>query len=1267
MATILLQTAGAVLGGFFGPVGSAIGSAVGAMAGYSIDRALINGTRRIEGPRLTGTRPFTAEEGAAVPRIYGSARVGGTLIWATRFEETRTTKRQGAKGGPRVTEYSYFANVAFALCEGEIAGIRRIWADGREIDQTGVQLRVYRGTKNQPVDPLISAKQGEGNAPAYRGLAYVVIERFGLNDYGNRVPQFQFEVLRPAGSFGSKVKAVALIPGATEYGLSPVPVTRRKRPGETESVNRNVLHAGTDIEASLDELQMLFPNLEHVAVVATWFGDDLRAGHCRIRPGVTDRSGGYSQDWQVAGVSRGQAMQVSKVHGHAAYGGTPSDKSLRDAIAAIKARGLKVTLYPFIMMDVPGDNGLPDPYGGARQAAYPWRGRITCFPRSVDKTVLARAQVQAFYGNGQDWGYRRFMLHFARLAAAVGGVDAFLIGTELRGLTALRDQANTFPFVEALCDLAGEVRAIVGAGTALTYGADWSEYLGHQPGDGSGDVFFHLDPLWAHPAIDAVGIDNYMPLSDWRDADYSAPNPDGFASPYDMDGMGQAIAGGEGFDWYYASAEARLARERTPITDGAYGKPWVYRYKDIANWWSRPHHDRVGGVEKANPTAWQPRSKPIWFTELGCPAIDKGPNQPNVFPDPKSVENASPYFSNGGRSDAAQKRFLNAHLDHWAQGAGNPVSPIYGGRMVDPDRIYLWAWDARPVPAFPQRSDLWADGANWHCGHWLNGRAGNPETGDLINAILADHGIAPADVSGAEGTVTGYVISDPTTARQALEPLIDLFGLGVRQDAWGLSFRQETALRGEPIVIDEMVSEEGSAVIETVRSGDQDMPAEAILEFRDLFTEYQTISVRSRLLGAKGSRQHTISFPGVLEAGQGKNLLEERMNRLAGQREVVSFAVTQPDERIVPGAVIRVPASGSDADFIVTEIEDGLTRKVSARQIVRSLPAPWGPGAQASQAVPTILAGQPLALFLDLPMNGAGVPEDQFRVALWRKPWRTQNIFVSPEDTGFEYRNSVGRPANVGVLRGALGPGREGRIDRFATMAVELFGGETASISRLQLLNGGNAAAVRSVSGAWEVLQFETAEEIEPDVWRLGGLLRGQLGTGDAAASGALAGAYFVILDSAVEPAGLRASEAGLELNWRAGAAGVDFSDANFATSKEIGGIRAKLPLSPVHLRMRKAVGGLEFSWIRRGRIDADGWMPNEIALGEEREAYRIEIGTANGGVRRVGESVSPVWTYGAAQMAADFGAVPSELSVTIRQLSTAVGWGLPARRVFKV
>src|SRR5690606_18667707 len=142
-----------------------------------------------------------------------------------------------------------------------------------------------------------------------------------------------------------------------------------------------------------------------------------------------------------------------------------------------------------------------------------------------------------FSGSSSDWGFRRFVLHHARLAQAAGGVDAFLVGSELRGLTTLRDEDDDFPFVEALCTLVGEVRSMLGASTRITYGADWSEYFGHHPLDGTGNVYFHLDPLWAHTDIDAVGIDNYMPLSDWRDADHAAGNPDGFAGPYDPAGL----------------------------------------------------------------------------------------------------------------------------------------------------------------------------------------------------------------------------------------------------------------------------------------------------------------------------------------------------------------------------------------------------------------------------------------------------------------------------------------------------------------------------------------------------------------------------------------------------------------------------------------------------------------------------------------------------------------------------------------------------------
>jgi len=1289
MATLILQAAGAFLGGFLGPVGTALGGAAGSLAGYLIDRSLINSTLHHKGPRLSGMRPFTAEEGAPIPRVYGAARIGGTLIWATRFQESRRTEREGFKGGPRVTTYSYFANAAFGLCEGEIAGIRRVWADGREVDLTQVDIRIHRGSGTQTPDALVEAKQGEGNAPGYRGTAYAVLERFPLGDYGNRLPQMQFEVLRPVGGFGERIRAITLIPGSTEHGLATDVVTRSPVRGETETVNRHVLFGETDLDASLDELAMLCPNLKHVALVVTWFGDDLRAGACKVYPAKVDLGGmADTTGWRVSGETALTASAVSLHGGAAAYGGTPSDKSVIQAIQAIKDRGWKVTLYPFVMMDIPGGNELADPHGGSAQAAYPWRGRISCFPGpaqpgTTDRTSAARAQVEAFCGaampsdfvdgshtvgfagDPDDWGYRRLVLHYAHLAVLAGGVDAFLIGSELRGLTTLRDDRNAFPFVEKLVELAGDVREVVGPTVKLTYGADWSEYFGHQPP--SGDVFFHLDPLWASPDIDAVGIDNYMPLSDWRDEDHGGGSPDGFASPYDRDGLRSGITSGEGFDWYYVDAAGRKNRTRLPITDGLAGKPWVFRYKDIKSWWANPHYERVSGMEAALPTGWAPASKPIWLTELGCAAADKGPNQPNVFPDAKSSENALPYFSNGGRSDLAQRRFLAAHLDHWVPGsetfdpADNPLSSAYGGRMVDPERIYGWAWDARPFPAFPLDREVWKDGENWLFGHWLNGRMASVELGDLIDAILGDHGVA-GDAAAADGMVDGYWIAEPSSGRDALSALVELFDLSVSETGGQLRVRTIGAESGAAVdVADPVAAIDGRPAIERTRRPDHDLPSEATLGFGDPMIDYQSGAARAEETNTAGQNAAALDFPGGLQAGQAEALVADWLRRAWTGRETIRFATPAADRAAVPGGLISLPGR-ADGEFVVTAVEEGLVRTVEARRVLRAAPFPDRSRLPPQTAHGQDLAGRPLALFLDLPMVGDGQAADRFRVAIHARPWRSQQIYASPGDNGFELRSTVSDRATIGELAAALESGREGRLDEIGAIEVRLYSGALSSVPMIQLLNGANAMAIRSNAGPWEIVQFRDADEVAPSLWRLSGLLRGQLGTGDAAAAGAALGADVVLLDAAVRVAGLRAGEMGLTLSWKVGPAGHELTDRYFVTETHAGGVRSVLPLSPVHLRADRATdGSFAIAWTRRGRIDADSWLGTDIPLGEALERYVVRIAAPGGSVVREVTVLATSWTYGAAMFAADFAIPPDAINVTVRQVSQLAGEGLPA------
>jgi len=1273
MATLLLQAAGATVGGLFGPVGAMIGRAAGALAGNLIDRSIISGWTTVEGTPLESARIPGAQEGTAITRVYGTARVGGTLIWATRFVEEVTEERSGSKAtGPRVENFSYSANFAVGICQGPIAGIRRIWADGRELNQVGLEIRLHHGSEEQDPDPLIAAKQGGDNTPAYRGLAYVVFERLPLERFGNRIPVLQFEVIALKGALERSIRAMTIIPGATEHGYSPTIVTEELGDGAARHLNRNQLRNGTDWTASISELKDVCPNLERVALVVSWFGTDLRAGHCRILPGVEKESReGETEPWSVAGYTRADAHLVSRVGGKPAYGGTPNDRSVVDAIANLRERGLEVFLYPFIMMDVPEDNGLPDPYGDEDgQAVYPWRGRVTCHPApgepgSPDGSGTARGQIENFVGEaasgdfdvdgwrvsyaGTDEGYRRMVLHYALLAEAAGGVDGFIIGSEMRGLTRVRDGAGDFPFVDALVDLAADVRAITGSGTRLTYAADWTEFAGYRPDDGSGDAYFNLDKLWANPAIDAVGIDNYMPLMDFRDEDLAAEQPDGARIADDRDAMERAITAGEGFDWYYASGADRRARTRTPIADGLSDKHWVYRFKDLAGWWGNRHYRRVGGVEAASPTAWLAGMKPIWFTELGCPAVDRGANQPNVFVDRKSSESAVPHFSSGMRSDTAQRRFLEAHHRYW-------TSDDAPAGMVKSDHMFCWAWDARAMPAFPESETLYADGGNWMLGHWLNGRLGAGTLASTLAGILADHGIEDYDVSGVTGDLKGFVAGSIGSARALLEPLVHAHRLDVTDEDGVLTFLSRGRTAAPAAAIDILADPEDAPRWSLFDGQDGDYASEAVLDFQGEASEYENQTARSRRTAPVNDRILRVGLPAALPEESAAPMVENLLRDHRLSRKIVRFALSPSAIEYEPGDVVTL-SEGPAGRFQIVRIEDGLTRDVEARQV--------GPGDVGAGYVRSGRrarrdegdeAFSPVLHLMDLPRYADG---DGFaRAAVAARPWRPVALSVSAETENYERRLVLTKPAKIGRLTGALSAGPCGRIDGANRISVRMIHGALSSVSALAQLNRANRAAVRAENGVWEILSFRTAEEVSPGHWELAGLLRGLYGTEDATAAGAAPGAAFVVLDGAVQSLQLATHEAGLTLNWLAEVAGGGRSGpVGF-----VGGIRAETPFAPVHLKARRVAGGIALGWTRRSRLDTDGWEGGEIVAVEDVEAYRIEILDGDSTVR-VFEVEAPEAFYADAAELADFGAPQPGVAFRVRQRGSRVALGTAAER----
>ncbi len=1119
-------------------------------------------------PRLSDLTVQKSGYNEIIPVLYGTNRIAGNIIWATDIKEVQNsyvTTYSTGKGGKKVhqnnIEYYYYANVAIGICKGEVSELKRVWADTDLIDLSGYTYRFYKGTENQEPDSLIQSVQGVDNTPAYRGLCYIVFENLPLIEFGNRIPNFTFEINRTFTSESeveNMIEGVNLIPGCGEFVYDTQVFSKENGfiwygkwhpTGQISRINQNNNSGIADAVVATQQLKDNLPNCKWVSPVVVWFGNSTNISNCIVEPKVEFKvDPAYPtqitspEEWRVGGIYRSNANIVSSgSDGQIRYGGTVSDNSILRYVQHLKAEGFNVMFYPMMFMDMD---------------QKPWRGYLTG----------AYDDVSTFFNKIR--GYNEFILHYANLVK--GYVDAFIIGSEMRGLTKINDGNGNFPAVDCFIDLSNKVRNILGPNVKIGYAADWSEY--HHTDGG----WYNMDKLWATENIDFVGIDAYFPLTDAKESLISKGDI--------MDGW----TSGEGYDWLYTDSNRN---EKVPVDP-----EWAW--KNIEWWWKNEHTNPDG-----TKTDWVPQSKKIWFTEYGFASVDGTTNEPNKFYDPKSIDGGFPRFSEGKIDYFAQRKAIQATEEKWKD------SPMV-------ERKFLWCWDARPYPFFPNKLSVWSDGEVWHYGHWLNGKFGNLIFSNMIKTLFEDAEIDFNLIGDIDiyDSIDGIVLNNKVSVNEVLNILQKIFFFDYYERDGKLYIVSKKTTSSLRIDEDELIELEKGVYFKSDIIGENELPYKLDLSYINKDLNYQACNTYSERSSVKSYKKESESLPAVISSFKAKQIAEKLLYSTWLERIIYNFKLPTKYIYLNPGDIITLNINNTDLVLRIANIlfNADNTIEVKAVKCDNSLYNFKKEEEKFDNIETVIPTSKTNVEVFELPaIKNTETPEVFLATNGNEKGWTGCGIYSAKTgSSNFNIINESRINSIVGTCLNRLGNARPYYFDcgneLFISFNSNIDTNVLETIDLFDLLDGGNIALVGN-----ELIQFETVELQENGSFKISNLLRGQYGT-EEYISGHSDNEKFIFINKGLIANQFTLNDIDISYDFKVITFKDSFENSTDKTLKIVG--KNILPMKPVHVKSVMIDDGYKITWesrVRGNQIWKDG---EEVLPSKE---YQIEILNSSGTVIR--------------------------------------------------
>jgi hypothetical protein len=579
--------------------------------------------------------------------------------------------------------------------------------------------------------------------------------------------------------------------------------------------------------------------------------------------------------------------------------------------------------------------------------------------------------------------------------------------------------------------------------------------------------------------------------------------------------------------------------------------------------------------------------------------------------------------------------------------------------MLNMDQAHVWAWDARPWPAFPNDRERWTDGENWTRGHWINGRIEAAPLDRVVAELCEQAGVTDYDVSALYGLVRGFVSGDTESARSRLQGLMLAYGFQAVEREGQVVFLP-LPLEAEAVIPAEVTAldEDGAGRVTEIRASEASTAGRVRVGYTEAEGAYEERMSEAVFPGDGADAVQASEVPLALTAVEGQATAERWLAEARVARDSVKFSLPPSMRHLGAGAMVALEDGST---WRIDRVEDRGTRAVEA---VRVEPSVQEPSEEVEEFATTTEFVPPVPVspvFMDLPLLTGDEVEHAPHLAVAASPWPgSVAVFSSSAPDGYSLNTLIEGGAIAGSLKTPLFAATPGLWDRSGPLRVRISGGNLSAADMTAVLNGSNVAAIGSGDdGNWEVIQFADATLVGEKEWDIGLRLRGQQGTDGVMPDVWPEGSLFVLMNGAPIQVDLPLSARGLARYWRIGPARRSVDDASYVERiAAFQGVGLR-PYSPAHLRAQAAGGDLQVSWIRRTRINGDSWEGLEVPLGETAEQYLLRVSDGSGQLREEVLS-APSFVYTAGMQASDGAVAPFE--ITVAQLSESFGPGPFAR-----